>query len=216
MKKILSLLILLFIVISFTLPIYSSESFTIEEDLVDEEQQIIDEYLDGKQEEIEIEKSITHMNQEMEEINHLKETDKMEWYKSYRNIVCEYKDVVGVPVTAFEVYTEDEVNLICKAVETECYGKSFESKVMVANVIFNRIESDLYSSDVSVVITSPYQFAYSREVIPEDTLYAVLYAYEIEDLTNGSLSFHSNEKTEKFDGRSYVFTDPNSGHHFYK
>ena len=215
MKKVFAMLILIFIGLSFLFPIFKTEGCEIQEnetkeDIKDEE---IKEFV---YEEDAIELSIIYMKKELEEIEPLKEEDKLEWYKEYRNIVYKYRNVVGMPLTAFEFYTEDEIKLICKAVETECYGLNFESKVMVANVIFNRLESDLYSSDVNEVITIPNQFVYSREIIPEDTLYAVLYAYEIEDLTNGCLSFHCNEKTERFDGRSYVFTDKNSGHHFYK
>lgn len=218
MKRFLALLILIFVGFSFLLPIFSIESCEMKElSPVETEKESIEDIEEKIEEEINIkELSLIHMNEEMKSISHLKETNKMEWYKSYKKIACKYKHVVGVPVSIFDVYTENDVRLICQAVETECYGQNFESKVMVANVIFNRLESDIYSSDVVTVITSPNQFAYFRDVVPEDTLYAVLYAYEVEDLTDGSLSFHSNEKTEKFGGRSYVFTDHNSGHHFYK
>ena len=204
MKRILSVLILLFMTVSFVLPIFSIESCAMEQETVVEEQEISPREL-----------SLIYMNKALEDIECLKETDKMEWYKQYRAIMCRYKHVIDLPLSVFDVYSEEEVRLICKTVETECHGQSFESKVMIANVIFNRLEGDKYSSDVNTVITSPNQFAYFREAIPEDTLFAVMYGYEIEDLTNGALSFHSNEKTETFGGMKYIFTD-NAGHHFFK
>ena len=207
MKRIFSVMILTVMTISFLLPIFSIKSCAMEEELV----------VENTTKEVNTrELSIIHMNKEMDAINHLKETDKLEWYKAYRKIICKYRNVLDPPLSVFDFYTEDEVRLICRTVETECYCQSFESKVMIANVIFNRLEGNIYSSDVEDVITSPYQFAYFRDAIPEDTLYAVMYGFEIEDLTNGCLSFHSNEKTESFGGRVYVFTDENSGHHFYK
>lgn len=206
MKKISLAVILLFITISFLLPIFSFESCAMEQEV---------EVVEETNEEIDVrELSIIHMNKELDAISHLKETDKLEWYKQYRNIVCKYENVSVLSI--FNYYTEEEIRLICRAVETECYGQSFESKVMIANVIFNRLESSKYSSDVETVITSPNQFAYWRTSIPEDTLYAVMYGFEQADLTNGCLAFHSNKKTEKFGGRKYVFTDDNSGHHFYR
>ena len=206
MKKILSLLITTFIVLSFLLPIFSFESCAMEE----QEPQELQEEVSAR------ELSLIHMNKEMLEIEHLKEMDRLEWYKKYRNIICKYRNVLDPPLSVFDFYTEDEVRLICRTVETECHGQNFESKVMVANVIYNRLESKDYSSNVEEVIKSPYQFVYWRTVIPEDTLYAATYGFEMGDLTDGSLAFHSNEKTERFAGMDYVFTDEMSGLHFYK
>ena len=208
MKRILTLLILIFVGFGFLLPIFGFESCAMEQ-----EETVIEEI----HEEVSArELSIIHMNKEMDSISHLRETDKLEWYKAYKNIVCKYRNVLDPPLSIFDFYTEDEIKLICRTVETECYQQNFESKVMVANVVFNRIESGKYGSSVEEVIKSPYQFAYWRTVIPEDTLYAVLFGYEMGDLTNGSLAFHSNKKTKRFVGMDYVFTDISSGHHFYK
>lgn len=206
MKKILSLLTLTFIVLSFLLPIFNFKSCAMKKQ---EPQEV--------QKEVSIrELSLIHMNKEISKIEHLKETDRLEWYKSYKDIVYKYKNVSEIPPSIFDIFTEDEVRLICKTIETECHGQNFESKVMVANVIYNRLESSDYSSNVEEVITSPNQFAYWREEIPEDTLYAALYGFEMGDLTDGCLAFHSNKKTERFAGRDYVLTDSKSGHHFYR
>ena len=206
MKRILALLILILIGFGFLLPIFSFESCAMEQKVIEEPQEEVSAR----------ELSLIHMNKEMSEIDYLKETDRLEWYKKYRNIICKYRNVLDPPLSVFDFYTEDEVRLICQTVETECYGQNFESKVMVANVIYNRLESKDYSSNVEEVIKSPNQFSYWRTVIPEDTLFAAMYGFEMGDLTNGCLAFHSNKKTERFAGKDYVFTDENSQHHFYK
>lgn len=212
MKKNIAVIIVIIVTVSFLLPIFSFESCAKEQKITKE--------MKKEQKEIEsvdpIELAIIHINQELDSISHLKETNRLEWYKKYRDIVCKNRDVLDAPLSVFNYYTEEEVRLICRVVETECYGQNFESKVMIANVVFNRLESGKYGTTVEEVITNPNQFAYWRSSIPEDTIYAVMYGFEMGDLTNGSLAFHSNEKTQIFSGMEYVITDEYSKHHFYK
>ena len=203
MKRIMSVAILLLMTVSFLLPIFGMKSCAMEQEEVVETQEIIVK-----------EPSLIYMNRALQDIESLKDTNKMEWYKQYKSIMCRYSNVVDLPLSIFDVYTEEEVKLICRAVETECYGQDFEPKCHVASVIINRIESGKYGATAEEVITAPNQFAYFREIIPEDTLWAVMYAYEVEDMTNGCMAFHSNEKTTTFGGMKYVFSD-SSGHHFY-
>ena len=209
MKKISLVVILLLVIIGFLLPIFYFKSCAMEQK-VEMEMEMTEETNEEDAREL----SIILMNKELDAISHLKETDKLEWYKQYRNIVCKYENASVLSI--FNYYTEEEIRLICRAVETECYGQSFESKVMIANVVFNRLESGKYGSTVEDIITSPNQFAYWRTSIPEDTIYAVMYGFEMADLTDGSLAFHSNEKTQTFGGMKYVTTDRYSKHHFYK
>ena len=119
------------------------------------------------------------------------------------------------PETIYDYFTEDEIRLICRVVETETYDQDFMSKVNVANVVLNRYYSDKFGETITEIVTSPYQFAYGRKNITEDTIWAVMYAFEIEDTTEGALFFHSNSKTNTFNGANYIFTD-SCGHHFYK
>lgn len=149
----------------------------------------------------------------MEEINFI--NDKMEWFVEYKKIICNYIDVIDPPETVFDYFTEDEVRLICRVVETETYDQEFIPKVNVANVVFNRYYSGKFGDTITEIITTPYQFAYGRENITESTILAVMYAFEIEDTTNGALFFHSNPKTETFCGADYIFSDT-CGHNFYK
>lgn len=140
--------------------------------------------------------------------------DKKEWFLSYKDIINEYNNILDAPETIYDVFTLEEINLICRVVETETYQCDFESKVNVANVVFNRLENGAFGETIKEVVTAKNQFAYGRKKITEDTILAVEYAFEIEDTTNGALFFHSNDKTDTFCNREYIFSD-NAVHHFY-
>ncbi len=212
-KRITSLLILLFMVGCLTVPILNNESYTEQTELE------TDTYKTKTTEEIMVveedpyEIAIKEMQMKMHEIEVI--TDKKEWFIAYKDIVFEYAKWIDPPETVFDYFTEDEVRLICQVVETETYQQDFESKVNVAHVVFNRFYSGEFGETMTEVITSPYQFAYGREKIEEDTILAVMYAFEVEDTTDGALFFHSGEWTETFCGGDYLFSD-DAIHHFYK
>lgn len=157
--------------------------------------------------------AIASMNAEMELLNKIQ--DKKEWYIAYKSIIEKYKGIIDPPETIYDYYSDDEINLILRCIETETYQSDFLSKVNVANVILNRLECEEFSTSVYDVITDENQFAYGREIISEDTVLALEYAFEIEDTTQGSIGFHSNSPRPTFNGWEYVFTD-DAGHSFYK
>ena len=166
------------------------------------------------EEEIQIEEYET----KIAEIKNIEDTK--EWFLDYKEINFKYVNWIDPPETVFDVFTEEEVRLICRAVETECYQQNFDSKVNVASVIFNRIESGKFGDTVNEVITSPNQFDYGRKNLSEDTILAVQYAFEIEDTTDGCIAFRSGKLPEKWYtwGDNYwtrIFVD-DAGHGFYK
>lgn len=215
MKRLLSLLILLFMVVSLVIPISNINS-QHKNDVVelvllsDITYEIVFEEIIEEPDPYEI--VIQEMQEKMTEIESIE--DNKEWFLAYKDIVFEYAEWIDPPETIFDYFTEYEVKLICRVVETETYQCDFDSKVNVANVVLNRIESGEFGETVEEVITTESQFAYGREVITEDTILAAMFAYEMEDTTYGALFFHSNEKTDVFCGRNYIFTD-NVGHNFY-
>lgn len=142
-------------------------------------------------------------------------TDRQQWFLEYKQIINEYVELVDSPETIYDYFTDDELKLLFQTVETETYDCDFDSKVNIANVIFNRLTNGNFGETLEEVITREKQFSYWRETISEDTILATMYAFEFEDTTSGSLFFHSNEKTDIFCNAIYVFTD-NAGHHFYK
>ena len=161
-------------------------------------------------------------NSRLNEIKHIKEKNKEEWFQAYKDLTFEYAEWVDPPETVFDVFSEEEVKLICRAVETETYDQNFDSKVNVACVIFNRIESGKFGDTVTEVITNPNQFAYGRKNMTESTILAVMYAYEMEDTTDGCIAFRSGKKPEvwylnktktKYWTRQFI---DDTGHGFYK
>ena len=170
--------------------------------------------LDGvKKEEYPIDAVEARMNSELAKLDDI--DNKKEWFLSYKEIIFKYIKWHDSPTTVFDVFSAEEVVLMCQTVETECYDQDFNYKVNVASVIFNRLESGRFGDTVAEIITNPEQFAYWRTIITEDSILAVMYAYEIGDTTDGALYFHSNDKTDTFCGADYLFTD-DIGHHFYK
>ena len=215
MKRIISVLILLFMIVSLVIPISninSQHKNDISEPVLlsDITYEIVFEEVIEEPDLYEI--AIQGMQEKMSEIESIE--DRKEWFLAYKDIVFEYAEWIDPPETIFDYYAEDEVRLICRVVETETYQCDFDSKVNVANVVLNRIESGEFGETVEEIITIEGQFVYWREIITEDTILAVMYAYEMEDTTYGALYFHSNEKTDTFCGNEFIFQDE-VGHNFY-
>ena len=215
MKRFISMLILLFMMVSLVIPISNinnqHKNDVVEPVLLsDITYELVIEEVVEEQDPYEI--AIQEMQEKMSEIESIE--DNKEWFLAYKDIVFEYAEWIDPPETIFDYYTEDEIRLICRVVETETYQCDFDSKVNIANVVLNRIESGEFGETVEEVITTESQFAYDREVITEDTILAVMFAFEFEDTTNGALYFHSNKQTDTFCGKSYIFSD-DAVHHFY-
>ena len=92
---------------------------------------------------------------------------------------------------------------------------SFESKVNVANVIFNRFYHERFPNTLSDILVcdqfSPIADGRYREVeVTEDTILACEYAFMLEDTTDGCLFFDSNNTL------NYQFVFDDGAHNFYK
>lgn len=162
-----------------------------------------------------VEEPLTHEQEMFLEYESLSQIeDKKEWFLAYKEFIEKYPEY-DRPQSLYEKYTDEEIYIMQRVIETEVYGCDFEAKANVASVILNRIEGDNnFSDDPIVVCTSPGQFVYSRKQISEDTKLALEYAEEIEDTTNGALYFNSMEPMESWNGRERIFTD-HVGHSFY-
>ena len=140
--------------------------------------------------------------------------DKKDWYLAYKGFLEDYPEF-DRGSTIYDRYTEEEIYLMQRVIETEVYGCDFEAKTHVASVILNRIEGENnFPDDATTVCTAAGQFVYSRKQISEDTKLALEYVAEIEDTTNGALYFNSMEPMESWNGRPRIFTD-HVGHSFY-
>ena len=153
------------------------------------------------------EETTTELETETEEVT-TEETTEVEEVETTEEVTTEPTPSI------YSVFTPEEIYMIQRCVETETYQQDLDSKVNVACVIFNRYENGRFGKTITGIITAYRQFAYHRTEISESTIKAVEIAWE-GDTTNGALYFHSNPKTDTFNGASYLFTD-NCGHHFYK
>ncbi len=91
--------------------------------------------------------------------------------------------------------TNDELVLFQKLVECEAGGEDMVGKILVANVVINRVNSGRFPNTVSGVINSPRQFSpVSTGIIygktpSSDTIEAVNRALSGEDYSNGATYF---------------------------
>lgn len=154
--------------------------------------------------------------QEIENLRFVK--DDMLRFIKLKGISTKYKDTTGISEDITEKlhsnFSLDEIYLMQRVIETECYQCDFKSKVNVASVILNRLDNGNFGENIEEIITNKNQFAYGRRYIAYDTILALEYASYYGDSTNGALYFHSNEKTNRFSGKPHIFTD-DAGHHFY-
>lgn len=162
----------------------------------------------------EIDNAIEEMNYEMTEIETI--TDKKEWFIAYKSIIEEYSYIIDPPETIYDYFTEEELDLLFHVAQAEVGDEySFESKVNVANVIFNRFFHERFPDTLSDILVcdqfSPIADGRYREVeVTEDTILACEYAFEIEDTTDGCLFFDSNNAL------NYQFVFDDGAHNFYK
>lgn len=162
----------------------------------------------------EIDNAIEEMNYEMTEIETI--TDKKEWFIAYKSIIEEYSYIIDPPETIYDYFTEEELDLLFHVVQAEVGNEySFESKVNVANVIFNRFYHERFPDTLSDILVrdqfSPIADGRYKEVeITEDTILACEYAFMMEDTTDGCLFFDSNNTL------NYQFVFNDGAHNFYK
>lgn len=217
MKRLISLFILLFMVVSLVIPILDVNSKESTQNNIVESvfssdityELVIEEAVE-EQDPYEI--AIQEMQEKMKEINSIE--DNKEWFLAYKDIIFEYAKLIDPPETIYDYFTDDEIYLIQRVVETETYDQDFISKCNVASVIINRFESGKYGDSIESIITAPNQFSYWRKDITENTILAVEYAFQIEDTTNGCIAFRSDDNPNAWYSWHYVYTDK-AGHHFY-
>ena len=148
-------------------------------------------------------------------ISQLKETDKRAWFILYKSMQEEYSDYLDPCESIYDYFTDEQITMMQKCIETEAFDCSFNAKVNVACVILNRVEHDQFPTDPVEIITGKNQFSYGRNNITEDTILALEYAFMIEDTTNGCIAFRSDSSPDTWNGWTKQFTDE-SGHTFYK
>lgn len=161
-----------------------------------------------------IDKAIEEANQKIEEINSI--NNMQEWFIDYKNIIDEYSYIIDPPETIYDYFTDEELDLLFGVVQAEIGDEySFDQKVNVANVIFNRWYHEQFP-DTLLEILTPDQFStisngnYKKVKVSEATILACEYAFIFEDTTDDCLFFDSNG-VHKY---KYIFND--GAHNFYR
>lgn len=140
--------------------------------------------------------------------------------------------VVGYQVLEKEVLydlTEEDLDALYRIVEAEAGSEDEDGKLLVANVVLNRMQDEHFPDTVKGVIfqevDGSYQFSpvgsgrINRVTVSEETIAAVQRALEGEDLSEGALYFASRRyadgtKMSWFDTHlTYLFQHGN--HEFY-
>lgn len=102
----------------------------------------------------------------------------------------------------YELSDIDYQNLL-RIVEAEASGEGENGKLLVANVIFNRVKSRKFPNSVTAVIFQQNQFAPTRDgrfysvKVTQETVRAVDRALYGEDISNGALYFVAVSKASQ-------------------
>lgn len=113
----------------------------------------------------------------------------------------------------------DEYEALCRIVATEANTEDMEGQIMVANVILNRVQSDIFPDNIIDVIEDPGQFApvsrgsYKYAKASRETKEAVMRAINGEDYTEGALYFQKSI-SKKWGNKTFLFR--HGDHSFYR
>ncbi|NBH81858.1 cell wall hydrolase [bacterium C-53] len=113
-----------------------------------------------------------------------------------------------------------EYDALCRIVEAEAGTEGEEGKLLVANVVLNRVANPAFPSTIEGVITADGQFSpvqngrYQRAVATPETLAAVNRALNGENISKGALYFKSVHSTANWGNRTLLYNYRN--HNFYQ
>lgn len=126
--------------------------------------------------------------------------------------------------------TNSEIEMLERIVEAEAGGEDIKGKILIANVVFNRIEDEDFPDTIKGVIfhkvQGDYQFSpvsderYWSVKVTKETKKAVERALEGEDYSEGALYFIARNRTNTSSARwfdqhlDWLFK--HGGHEFYK
>lgn len=125
--------------------------------------------------------------------------------------IDDIEDVDGEEaINTCENITLDEYLELARLVEAEASSEDVQGKTYVANVVINRVFSDIFPNDISSVINDPGQFdpvdrKYINYAVPtHESKLAVMNALSGDNGALGALYFQKSEATEWGD-KNYLF-----------
>lgn len=127
-------------------------------------------------------------------------------------------------------FPKEEIEVLERIVEAEAGGEDEEGKLLVANVVLNRVNSDDFPDTISEVVfqcsNGVTQFSpvrngrYESVVVSEETQKAVGRALQGEDVSEGALYFaarkYANQKSMRWFDEKLSFLFKHGGHEFFK
>ena len=126
----------------------------------------------------------------------------------------------------FTGYSESDYNVLLRIVQAEAGNCDIEGRVMVANVILNRVESGSFPNTITKVVYQKHQFSpvsngsIKRCKVTTETVEAVERALAGEDLTDGALYFMnrraSSRKNASWFDRHLEFLFKHGNHEFFR
>ncbi len=117
------------------------------------------------------------------------------------------------------VYPADAVDALERLVQCEAATEDFKGRVLVADVVLNRVDTGIWGNDILSVIESPGQFipvvngAYKNVQVDHLTKEAVLSALAGNDESEGAVYFQKSSATS-WGGKKFLFR--HGSHSFYK
>lgn len=128
------------------------------------------------------------------------------------------------------VASKEEVKMLERIVEAEATGEGMKGKILVANVILNRIEDDEFPDTIEGVIFhkvgGEYQFSpisdkrFWKVKVTDETKEAVQRAIDGEDQSEGALFFMARKRARKSSARWFdnnlKWLFKHGGHEFYR
>lgn len=125
----------------------------------------------------------------------------------------------AVDVDVVNEYSVEEVELLGRLVQCEAQSEDLQGRILIANVVMNRVESGIWGNTITDVILSKGQFdpimsgAY-KTLEPDDiTKEAVLIALNGQNNSNGALYFQKS-RSKQWGNKEYLFRY--GSHSFYR
>ncbi len=127
-------------------------------------------------------------------------------------------------------FSDEELEVLLRIVEAEAGGEDEDGRLLVANVVLNRVNSDSFPDTVTEVVfqkegdvaqfSPAYSGKYDRVEISDTTISAVGRALKGEDISQGALYFVARKRADKGSLRWFdeklVFLFEHGGHEFFK
>jgi spore germination cell wall hydrolase CwlJ-like protein len=221
MKRILAILILSLMIVSFVAPFLGVNTVKNQTDVAAQEESTEQTKEDKeeiqevvKEEKSELEIAQEEYDEKLANLNSMN-LSKEEWFKQYKILIEEYSNILGKSKTIYDNFTRQELDLLFRVVQAEIGSEySFEQKCNVVSVIYNRINDYRFGNTINEILVG-HQFstinsgAIYKVVVDERTVLACEYVYLFGDTTNGALFFDSNGRL------NYKFLFNDGAHNFY-